>query len=219
MLLRLSASSLAVVLFASLGACSTAPVNESDPESMFKDAEADIESDRYQIAIEKLQLVKNKFPYSRFSALAQLRLGDVYFLQDQFLEAATAYELFRDLHPRHERIPYAMYRVGESYLNDVPSNIQRDIASARSAEVAFQQFLARFPSDAKAAEAKSQLQRARNLQAEKEYLIGEFYFRRKKWKAASGRFEHITKDYPDTPSFKDAQEHLARSNSEIQKTK
>jgi outer membrane protein assembly factor BamD len=210
---------LSLALLASFGACSTAPINESDPESMYKDAEADIESDRYQIAVEKLQLVKNKFPYSRFSALAQLRLGDVYFLQDQFLEAATAYELFRDLHPRHERIPYAMYRVGESYLNDIPGNIQRDIASARSAEVAFQQFIARFPTDAQAAEAKNQLQRARNIQAEKEYLIGEFYFRRSKWKAASGRFEHITRDYPDTPSFKDAQERLARANSEIQKTK
>ena len=210
---------LSLALLAFLGSCSSAPINESDPESMYKDAEADIQSDRYQIAIEKLQLVKNKFPYSRFSALAQLRLGDVYFLQDQFLEAATAYELFRDLHPRHERIPYAMYRVGESYLNDVPSNIQRDIASARNAETAFQQFITRFPADAQAPEAKNQLQRARNIQAEKEYLIGMFYTRRSKWKAASGRFEHITRDYPDTPSFKGAQEQLARATSEIQKAK
>jgi outer membrane protein assembly factor BamD len=186
---------------------------------MFKDAEADIQSDRYQIAVEKLQMVKNKFPYSRFSALAQLRLGDVYFLQDQFLEAATAYELFKDLHPKHERISYALFRVGESYLKDVPGNIQRDIASARNAESAFQQFLTRFPADPQVPEAKRQLQRARDIQAEKEYLIGEFYFHRKKWKAASTRFEQIVRDYRDTPSLKSAQERLDRSNAEIQKSK
>ncbi len=206
-----------LVLLLALSSCSSTPINESDPESMFKDAEGDISSDRYQIAIEKLQLVKNKFPYSRFSALAQLRLADVYFMQDQFIEAATAYELFRDLHPKHEQIPYAMFRVGESYLNDTPGNIQRDITSANQAENAFQLFIQKFPSDPKLTEAKEKLQKSRNLQAEKELLIANFYFKRKKWKSAYGRFESVTKLYGDTPSFSEAQDRLKLVAERVQK--
>ena len=77
-------------------------MNEGDPTSIFKAAGEDIESDRFQLALDKLRMVKNRFPYSKFSVLAQLKIADVYFLQESFTEAAAAYETFGDLYPKHE---------------------------------------------------------------------------------------------------------------------
>ena len=62
--------------------------------------------------IDKLKIIKNKYPYSKYALDASLRLADVYFLQESYTEAALAYESFRDLHPKHEKVPYAMFRIG-----------------------------------------------------------------------------------------------------------
>ena len=43
--------------------CSGKEINESDPASVYNDAEEDIENDRFQLALDKLRKVKNKFPY------------------------------------------------------------------------------------------------------------------------------------------------------------
>ena len=81
--------------------CSTSELNENDPVVLMKDAEEDIESSRYILALEKLQKIKNQHPYSKQAVDAKLRIADVYFLQENYAEAAATYEAFRDLHPKH----------------------------------------------------------------------------------------------------------------------
>src|SRR5436305_4595321 len=105
--MRKSAFLTVLVLLSILYAgCAGTPVDENDPASLFKDAESDIQSDHYQIAVEKLRSIKNKFPYSKYALDAQLRIADVYFLEESYAEAAAAYETFKDLHPKHEKAGY-----------------------------------------------------------------------------------------------------------------
>ena len=125
--------------------CSSAGITENDPAALYKDAEEDIKSDRYQLALDKLKNIKNKFPYSKYAIDAQLRIADVYFMQELYPEAASNYETFRDLHPKHERVSYAMFRIAKSYYNDMPSNVARDLTSAQKAVDAYNEFLRRFP--------------------------------------------------------------------------
>ncbi len=193
-----------------LSGCSSAPVNESDPAALYKDAEDDIKNDHYQIAIDKLRTVRNKFPYSKYSVDAQLRLADVYFLQEDFAEAAAAYETFRDLHPKHEKVAYAMFRVGKSYYKDSPSNVARDLTPAQKSVDAYQEYLRRFPSAADAQEARTDLEAARGLLASKELYIGNFYFKRDFYDSAKPRFERVISLYPETPAASEAKEKLAK---------
>src|SRR4051812_10683656 len=83
-----SVLSMGLILLAT--GCSSTQVNEHDPESLFKDAEEEVASEHYQIALEKLRSLKNKFPYSKYAPDAQLRIADVYFLQESYTEAAGA---------------------------------------------------------------------------------------------------------------------------------
>jgi outer membrane protein assembly factor BamD len=188
--------------------CSTEEVNENDPAALMKDAEDDIGSNRYLMALEKLQKVKNQHPYSKQAVDAQLRIADVYFLQENYSEAAATYEAFRDLHPKNPKLPYAAFRVGLSYFNDVPGNIARDLSPAYKAQDAFRDYLAHFPNDPNVPEAKSKLAETRKDLAEKETYIADFYYKRGMWEAAKGRYSKIVNEYSDTPSLSKAEDRL-----------
>lgn len=188
--------------------CSSGDIDDGDPVALMADAEDDIDSSRYIIAIEKLQLVKNKHPYSKQAIDAALRLGDVYYMQENFAEAAATYEAFADLHPKHEKIPYALYRVALSHFSDAPDLIARDLSALKRAEEAFKYFLEKFPASEFSPDAKAKLAEARKKLAEKELYIANFYYKREMWEAAKGRFQKILSDYPDCPYIEEAESKL-----------
>lgn len=189
--------------------CSGKEVNPEDPASLMEDAESDIKSDHYQIAIDKLRMLKNRFPYSKEAAIAQLRIGDVYFLQEAFGEASASYEAFRDQYPKHEKASYAILRIGKSFESDIPENPGRDMGSAAKAIESYQEYLSRFPQGAERKEAQDSINKIRTRLAEKEYSVALFYLRRGETVAARNRLAKLQSLYPDTESARLAREKLA----------
>src|SRR6516162_7691851 len=125
--------------------CSGKKVDESDPNALFKDAEEDVVDKRYSMALDKFKALKNKFPYSHYATQAKLRIGDVYYLEESFIEAAGAYETFRDMHPKHEKADYVMFRIGESYYNQLPGGVDRDLSPATKAIEAYRELTGLYP--------------------------------------------------------------------------
>ena len=188
--------------------CASKSVNESDPKDMYEDAEKDIGNDRYLLALDKLRIIKSKFSYSSYGQLAQLRMGDIYFLQESFLEAATAYETFIELYPKHEKASYALFREGESYFRDIPGKIDRDLKSAESAVSAFTQYLKKYPSGASVVQAQDMKKQAYDKLAEKELKIAQFYIRREKKDAARFRLQKLLYQYGESSSAPQAMDLL-----------
>jgi outer membrane protein assembly factor BamD len=193
-----------------LAGCSGKNVDPNDPAALMQDAEDEIKSDHYQIAIDKLRTIRNKFPYSKYSLEAQLRIADVYFMQELWGEAATAYETFRDLHPKHEKVAYAMFRVGKSHFNDTPSPLSRDLTPARKSLEAYEEFLRRFPSAPEAVEARKDVETSRRTLADKELYIADFYYKRDIYDSARTRYEKLIQLYPETDASKTAKEKVER---------
>jgi outer membrane protein assembly factor BamD len=188
--------------------CSSSEVDENNPAALMKEAEEDISSSRYILALEKLQKIKNQHPYSKEAVDAQLRIADVYFLQENYAESAATYEAFRDLHPKHPKLAYAAYRVGLAFYSDLPGNHARDLSSGFKAQDAFKDYLAHFPGDVNVPDAQGKLSDTRKILAEKEMYIGNFYYKREMWEAARGRFNKVVNLYSDTSSYADAQDRL-----------
>lgn len=199
-----------LILVAHLVSCSTAQIDENDPAALYKEANEDIESDHFQIALEKLRSIKNKFPYSSYATEAQLRIADVYYLQELFGDAAASYEAFRDLHPKHEKAAYAMFRVGKSYFNDSPSNVARDLTSAQKGLDAYNEFIHRYPTSTETQEARKDIEEIRRLLAEKELYIGDFYYKRDFYDSAKPRYKKIVELYPETQAAKKAEAKLQK---------
>lgn len=197
-------------------ACSSTQVNEKDPASLYQDAVEEVESEHYQIALEKLRAIKNKFPYSSYAVDAQLKIADVYFIQELYAEAAGAYESFRDLHPKHEKASYAMYQIGRAYFNDTPRNVARDLSSAQKTIDTYSDFVRRFPEDPRVKEAKEDIQKVRELLAAKEIYIGDFYLKRDFDDSAKPRYQKVIELYPETQAAQVAAEKIAKIEERAQ---
>ena len=188
--------------------CSTKKINENDPKEMFQDAEDDINNDRFLLALDKLRVIKNKFAYTSYGSLAQLRIADVYFKQESFPEAASAYETFVELYPKHEKSPYALFRAGESQFLDIPTNTARDLKSAENAIITLDLYCNKYPKGEFFEKARNMKNQAYDRLAEKELIIAEFYIKRKKPDSARLRLNKILDNFSNSSSASKAKELL-----------
>ena len=177
----------------------TAKANFEQGEQAFNDG-------RYAEAVKFFEHTKNKFPYSKYAVQAELRTADAHFAREKWLEAADAYKIFCRFHPRDEQVAYATYRVALAYAKEIdqdvwwmPSAVERDQSAARDAIRAFDEYLARFPDDKNAAEAKKLRTDARARLADNDLYAARFYEEREKWKGAMWRYQRVANEYGDTP--------------------
>ncbi len=180
-----------------LNACSSGDLKDSaTPEGAYKIAEELEQDERFEEAIQKYREVQNKHPYSRFAVMAKLKVADINYARENYIEAQNAYQLFKDLHPKHERIDYVTFRLGMSYFNQLPTTIDRDLSQAHKAILYFDEVMNSYPSSQHAKEAGEKKSDALKKLAEKEQYIADFYFKREMYDSALRRYEKMLKDYP-----------------------
>jgi len=85
------------------------PEGKTEAEVLFKEAKILMDDGRYIMATEKLNLLRSQYPYSFFATPAELMLADILYLQENYVEAAAAYILFRDFHPKSTDIEYVIF--------------------------------------------------------------------------------------------------------------
>jgi outer membrane protein assembly factor BamD len=178
--------------------CSAVTIdNDSPPEAQYAEGERLLNKDRYLEAVERFRILKSRYPYSKYAALATLRIGDTHFAEEAFLESAAAYKVFRDLYPKHEKTPYAIFRMGESHYNTLPSTDDRDLDSAQMAIDAYTMLMKDFPNSEYEKEAEKRIAELRTRLAEKEIYVGDFYFKRELYQAAANRYSYLLLNYPE----------------------
>jgi len=164
------------------------------------------ENGNHNEAIKFFEYVKNKFPYSKYAVLADLRIADAHFEREKWLEAADAYRLFARFHPRHEQVPYALFRAAVSFSKEIeedffllPPQREKDQSATQEAIAAYDEYLLRFPKHEHVEEAKKKRIEARTRLADHDLYAAEFYAQRNKWQGAAFRYEHISRTFADTP--------------------
>lgn len=178
--------------------CSSAEkYDTSTPEGAFKQAEEYEKDERYEEAVAKYTDVKNKFPYSKLATAAELKIADVNFKREAYIEAQSAYQLFKEFHPKHPQSDYVTFRLGLSYFNQLPATIDRDLTVAEKAITYFEEVLNSYPASAHVAEAKEKRASALKMLAQKEMYIAGFYSKKKLYDSALKRYEGVLKKYPN----------------------
>jgi outer membrane protein assembly factor BamD len=188
---------LALALFSTVfSACaSTDQIDASTVEGAYQLAERLEKDERFEEAIIKYTEVKNKHPYSRFALLAELKIADVQFTRESYIEAQYAYQTFKDLHPKHAQIDYVTYRLGLSFFNQLPSTIDRDLSLAEKAILYFDEVTTSYSSSEYSKDAASKKADALKMLAQKEMYIADFYFKKRQFDSALGRYENVLKRY------------------------
>jgi outer membrane protein assembly factor BamD len=185
-------------LFGILGFVGCASTDQKAPETaeaVFARAQELEKDGRTEEAIMKYQEVKNKFPYSKLATDAELAAANVSYTEESFPEAQAAYQLFRDLHPKHPKIPFVVFRLAMSIYQQIPEAIDRDLTLAHSAIETFNELINQFPDSEHVAEAKEKRLECLKKLAEKELYIANFYLKKQRWESALGRIETLLKDH------------------------
>jgi outer membrane protein assembly factor BamD len=154
------------------------------------------EDEDYHDALKAFTTLKERYPYSRYAILAELKVADAHFHRKEYAEAIAAYADFLQLHPKNDAIPYVLYQIGECYYKQLLSE-DRDQTPTRQAISAFQRLLKEYPFSTYANKAKERIQDCRKLLAQHELYVAKFYFKSKHYEAALGRFKGVLAGYRD----------------------
>jgi len=168
----------------------------------------------YKEGIEYFQQLRDRFPFSKYVILAELKIADSHYHLKNYDEAIFAYEEFEKLHPRNEAIPYVLYQIGRCYFDQIDT-IDRDQTPAIKAYETFQRLDKQFPNDKYARSGVEHITTCVKSIAGNEYYIGVFYYKSKHYKAALHRFMTVISDFPDVGYHQKALEYIAKCENEL----
>ncbi len=185
--------------------CATPPEvkNAGTPaERLYRKAEVRLDRGDYTAAVDLYNEVRNEHPYSKYAVRADLRIGDAYFEQSQWASAAEQYRTFVKLHPKHQKVDYARFRIGKSLYNKMPDDWfflppshERDLSSTRRAARELSSFVESYPDSNYRKEAREMMREARRRLADHELYVADFYLDRENPRGAKMRLKHLLNNY------------------------
>jgi outer membrane protein assembly factor BamD len=167
---------------------------KASPEVLYSRASAEFKDGRYKKAQESFLRLKEEYPLHELAILAEVGIADSLYSDKEYAEAENAYNDFVSLHPTNENVPYALYQLGMCHYNEIGA-IDRDQTETIKAKKEWEKLVARYPESKFSSMAEKLIRECKQKLAEKEFYVGKFYLRQKKYKAALSRFEKVVRDY------------------------
>lgn len=171
--------------------CVTDNYDSQSPSESFKYAKKPYDNEDYETALNRLGEFTSKYPYSRYSTKAELLIADSYFNLKKYPEASVKYETFVKLHPKHPKIDLALYRVGLSYWNDAPENIDREQQFTKIALNKWQVLINNYPNSSYSKKARKYRQVGKKRLAEADLFSANFYCQQEIWHSCAYKSEII----------------------------
>lgn len=173
-------------------------------ETLYQQALEELEGSRFLLffhrvdydgAIESLQSIIDNYPYSDYAVLAELKIADAYYDDEEYEAALSYYRDFVDLHPRHAQVPYAVYRSAMCQVNQ-SRDPERDQTSTREALVYLDMLISQYGTSPYAEEAEQLWREMRTKLAQNVMAIGDFYMGREEYQASADRYREVLNEYP-----------------------
>lgn len=201
---------IALAFFAASCAKTVAPEGPFEPAMEFEQANAKLADNFYEDARTGFGKIKRQDTTGEYAPLAQLRIGDSYMQEEHPDLAVEEYQRFINDYPMHKYASYAQYQIGMAYFGLI-DGADRAFSPASKAQAAFEELLRRFPRNPYREQAQLKIQQCREVLAEHEFEVADFYFRREGWSAVVGRLTGILRDYPEFDRLDDINLRLAVS--------
>lgn len=186
--------------------------------------EVNLEKHNFSDAAKSFEALDALYPFDSATEQGQLDTIYAYYKSNNFDLAAVAANRYIHLYPRGKHTDYAYYMKGLAsfergrtwlqriYPNDVE---QRDLAYVRGAFVDFNDLLKLFPDSIYAKDARARMIYARDLLAQHEFNIANFYFERKAYVAAANRASYIVRHFEGADQVLPALKIMIKSYQEL----
>ena len=176
------------------------PPAEDTAQEIYEAANDAMSEKNYVRAVELYNKLRDVYPFSPYTMDAELSLGDAYFLDEEYDQAAETYKDFEALHPRNEAIPYVLYQTGMSLLKQFRS-IDRATTELQEAYEYFNRVEQAYPDSPYAQSARENMLLCRKLMAEHELYIADMFWHMDKYGPAWHRYEYVEKNFGDIPEI------------------
>jgi outer membrane protein assembly factor BamD len=189
-------------------------------ERLYAEAKKSLENGYYSRAAEYYEFLETRFPFGVYGQQALLDLAFVYYKIEKYDESISACNRFIRLYPQNPHVDYAYYLRGLVNFNRgkgftdriLPVDLsQRDPSSALQAFQDFSELGKKFPDSQYMDDVQKRMVYLRNILAEHEINVANYYMRRGAFIAAVNRARYVVENYPRTPSVPDALVIMAKS--------
>jgi outer membrane protein assembly factor BamD len=171
-------------------------------------------------AIDYYEKLQARYPFGIYTQQSQLELAYCYYRTDDPAQAVATLDRFIKLYPSHQHMAYAYYLRGlvnfgrgyglaERYLPKDPS--QRDPGVSLQSFNDFSELIKRFPESIYVEDAQQRMRHLRNILAQHEVNVANFYMRRGAFVAAANRARYVVENYQQAPAMPEALVLLAKS--------
>ncbi|MFC1524518.1 outer membrane protein assembly factor BamD [Thermodesulfobacteriota bacterium] len=193
-----------------LTGCGTEEIRlENEAEILAQEGLDNYNRGKYYNALDIFEKLKDRYPFSPHSLLAELKVADCNYFMGEYEEAILDYQEFEKNHPTNEAIPYVLFQIGMSHFQLI-GGIDQDPGSASAAIQAFRRLSKTYPDSPYITEATQRINKTKNFLAAHEMKIASYYTRTGELKQAEGRLRDLLVNYPDSHVAPEAQELLAR---------
>ena len=176
-------------------------------KELYDQAQVRLKNESYSTAIYSLEALESRFPFGRYAEQAQAELIYAYYMNSQFEASQSAAERFINLHPRHAHTGYAFYMKGLAAFTDdsglfsryFQSDLaKREIVMAQTSFDELSDFISRYPNSKYVPHAQQRMIYLKNLTAEHEIYVADFYMKRGAYLAAIGRAKYVIENIPNS---------------------
>jgi outer membrane protein assembly factor BamD len=218
-------------LVVALSSC--AKKDDDDDKSPFKgmtakqlyiESQKALKKEEYATAAKRLEAIESMYPFSDYTEQSQMELIYAYYQSEDYPSAAATAERFIHLYPRAKNVDYAYYMRGLAnfqqargvFAKALPLDESwRDPGTQTQALVDFATLIQRFPNSKYRANALQRMIYLRNMFAQHELNVSEYYFKRKMYVAAIERSNYLVKTYPQAPSAQKALTVMYEANKAL----
>lgn len=227
----LVASSVAAAML--VAGCSTT----SEPSELYKGetqqqiyqkGKTALEDSSYSEAIKRFEALDVQYPYGTQTEQAQLYLIYAYYKKEEYALASAAAERYVRIHPASAHVDYAYYMWG---LSDYYQNLgvierffsidlaTRDLSQIQKSYHSFKVLTTRFPNSKYTPAAHQYLVYLRNIMANHQYDVAQYYYDHKAYVAAANRAADVVQHYQGAPAVVDSLVLMAKSYHQLGMTK
>jgi outer membrane protein assembly factor BamD len=189
-------------------------------ERLYSEAKEALDVGAHDTAIKYYELLEVRDPYGKYAQQAQLELIYAYYKFEEPESALVTAKRFIYNYPNHPHLDYVYYMRGLinfernqgmlSHLFPLDRS-QRDQSAAFEAFSQFAELIKRFPNSKYSQDARQRMIYLRNMLAEYELNVAQFYLKREAYLAAANRAKKVVESYQRTPSVPEALVIMAKA--------
>ena len=216
-----------LALLVSMSACSMFGSKRSTDDNLpvdalYAKAHTSLENSDYAAATRSYERLIARFPSGPYNEQAQLDMAYSQYKDNQPDDALSTVNRFIKTYPANKHVDYAYYLRGlinfdrtsgmlERYIKRDGEQTRRDQGYNLQAFDDFSELSRRFPDSAYTADARQRMIFLRNILAQYEINVAEFYLHNQAYVAAADRAQYVIEHYQQAPQTGDALAILTRS--------